>query len=113
MLTGRTVGEAPALARDHDDVARRLWHEDPEVDSEEIAAAIVVGLIPSAVTLALIRAGFRFEAPLAYPVRCVRGQDRFEPFAELSAISAGEADPAPYADRLAAAGVARDALATL
>ena len=111
VLTGRTVGDAPALARDHGDVARRLCHEDPEVDSEEVAEAIVEGLVPSAVTLALVRAGFRLEAPLAQPVRCVRGQNRFEPFVELSAISAREADPAPYADRLAAAGVARDALA--
>jgi heat shock protein HtpX len=106
VLDGRTIGDAPEIARDHTNVALRLRQQDDEVESEEEAEAIVGSLVCGALVLALVREGFTFTAPPGDPAACTRGDERFEPFNDLGAIMAGEGDAGAYRERLVAAGVA-------
>jgi hypothetical protein len=106
LLDTKKIGDVPGLARESSALAHELWRLDDEVEFEEVAKDIVAELLPVALALALPRAGFVVEIPRGGPVRCVRGDEHFEPFAEVSAIARGEADPHAFAQRLAAAGVA-------
>lgn len=106
LLEGRTVRDAPRMARDFGNVAIALRRENPDIGSEDEVKARVRTVLPAALAVALVDAGFTYTAPPGEPPACVRGDERFEPWEDLWLISERTADRDAYIERLERAGVA-------
>jgi hypothetical protein len=106
LFEGRRVGDVPALAADPTPlvaVLRATWPD--EYADDEAARDAVHVLLGAALTVALVREGFTFDARLGGPISCRRGEHRFAPLSELAEIAAVDEGARLLSDRLVAAGV--------
>jgi heat shock protein HtpX len=103
-LDGRRIGDVPALAADPAPVVSNLHAMWPDAFGEH-PEALARELVAAALTVALVRSGFAFEARPGEPLSCRRGEHRFTPFADVAEI-ADRPDAAGMLEaRLSAAGV--------
>jgi heat shock protein HtpX len=106
LFDGRRVGDVPALAADPTPlvaVLRAMWPD--EYADDDAARDAVPGLLAAALTVALVREGFTFDARLGGPISCTRGEHRFTPLSEIAEIAAVDEGARLLSDRLLAAGV--------
>jgi hypothetical protein len=75
----------------------------PEIDLQRRFA---MGVLGSALGLALHDAGWRMSAPVGEPVVCKRGQNRIEPFGEVERLGTGELTAAEWRERCSELGIA-------
>jgi hypothetical protein len=87
-------------------LAARLVPADelpPEIDLQRNSA---VGVLGSALGLALHDAGWRVSAAVGEPVVCERGPHRIEPFGEVERLGKGELTATEWRSRCSELGIA-------
>jgi heat shock protein HtpX len=75
----------------------------PEIDLQR---GFAMGVLGSALGLALHDAGWRVSAPVGEPVVCEHGQHRIEPFGDVERLGSGELSAAEWRERCNELGIA-------
>ena len=72
----------------------------------DLQRGFAMGVLGSALGLALHGAGWRVSAPVGEPVVCERGQHRIEPFGDVERLGSGELSAAEWRERCHELGIA-------
>jgi Zn-dependent protease with chaperone function len=108
VLARVTVGGLPDAVASLPATANALVDEGY---APEAAPDIVATLLGDGLLVALERAGWQVEAPIAAPVTAVRGADRVVPAAIVRQLRAGELEAGEWRERASALGIAELPLA--
>jgi heat shock protein HtpX len=87
-------------------LAARLLPPDELPPEIELQRTYAIGVLGSALGVALHDAGWTVNAPVGEPVAFERGSQRIEPFGEIGRIVNGELTPAEWRERCSELGIA-------
>jgi Zn-dependent protease with chaperone function len=100
-FAGVTLGEAPRLVGDPEELGERLRRARPVVPPEDAPGA-AFGTLAGATVLALAERGYAVATGPGEPIACVREGERLTPFDDLAAVARGDEPAERYAERYAA-----------
>jgi hypothetical protein len=110
LLDGVTVAALGELASDSESLAAELQRREPEL-SDDRAVPFSRHLLAAALTLAMVRSGWRAQAPPGEPIGVVRGDRRLVPAELVTDLAKARVSPAAWREQAAGLGVAETQLA--